>query len=211
MLDLWKRCLASLLTLNANTLNAFPVDKVPPGSEMIRISDSTEIRNIPGIENAASTTNAPLMGSTWGHGVTLRGAEGTGRFTWVSVGYFDTMAIRLLSGRDFSRKDTGASGRVAVVNQTFVRRYLSGVNPLGQTLRTHSEPGYPSTVYEIVGTIADTKYESLRGDTPPMVFAPASQFPDPRPWTTIMMHSSLPAATAAELMYRILKIRPWAA
>ena len=52
--------------------------------------------------------------------------------------------------------------RVAVVNQTFVRQYLNGVNPLGQTLRTHAEPNYPSTVYEIIGTIPDTKYESLR-------------------------------------------------
>jgi hypothetical protein len=107
------------------------------------------------------------------------------------------MGIRLLSGRDFSPNDTGASVRVALVNQTFVRRYLSGVNPLGQTLRTHAEPNYPSTVYEIVGTIPDTKYESLRGDTPPMAFAPASQFPDPRPWTSIMIHSNLSAATAA--------------
>ena len=161
-----------------------------------------EIRSVPGIQNAASTTNAPLMGGTWGHGITVRGAEGTSRFTWVSPGYFNTMGIRLLSGRDFSRNDTGASLRVAVVNQTFVRRYLNGVNPLGQTLRTHAEPNYPSTTYEIVGIIPDTKYQSLRSETPPMAFAPAAQFPDPRPWTTIMIHSDLSAATAAESVKR---------
>ncbi len=157
-----------------------------------------EISSIPGVQNAASTTNAPLMGTTWGHGVTVRGADGTARFTWVSPGYFDTMGIRLLSGRGFSQNDTNTSTRVALVNQTFIRQYLNGVNPLGQTVRTHAEPNYPSTVYEIVGTIPDTKYESLRSDTPPMVFAPASQFPDPRPWTAIMIHSSLSAATTAE-------------
>jgi predicted permease len=161
-----------------------------------------EIRSIPGVQNAATTTNVPLMGGTWGHEVTIRGAGGTSRFTWVSPGYFNTMGIRLLRGRDFSRNDTGASRRVAVVNQTFVRRYLNGVNPLGQTLRTHAEPNYPSTVYEIVGTLPDTKYESLRGDTPPMAFAPAAQFPDPRPWTSIMIHSDLPAATVAESVRR---------
>jgi ABC-type antimicrobial peptide transport system permease subunit len=89
-----------------------------------------------------------------------------------------------------------------VVNQTFVRRYLDGVNPLGQTLRTHAEPDYPSTVYEIVGTIPDTKYDSLRGETPPIAFGPAAQFPDPRPWTTIMIHSDLPVATVAESVKR---------
>ena len=161
-----------------------------------------EIRSVPGVENAASTTNAPLIGGSWGHGITVRSVEGPTKFTWVSPGYFNTMGIRLLSGRDFSRNDTGASARVAVVNQTFVRRYLNGVNPLGQTLRTHVEPDYPSTVYEIVGTIPDTKYDSLRGDTPPIVFAPAAQFPDPRPWTAIMIHTTLPAATAAESVKR---------
>jgi len=111
-------------------------------------------------------------------------------FTWVSPGYFDTMGIPLLSGRDFSPNDTTTSAHVAVVNQTFVRRYLSGVNPIGQTLRTHAEPNYPS-LCEIVGIIPDTKYNDLRGETPPMVFAPASQFPDPRSWTSIMIHSSV--------------------
>jgi ABC-type antimicrobial peptide transport system permease subunit len=76
------------------------------------------------------------------------------------------------------------------------------VNPLGQTLRTHAEPNYPSTVYEIVGTIPDTKYDSLRGDTPPMAFAPASQFPDPHPWIAIMIHSNLSAAATAESVKR---------
>ena len=161
-----------------------------------------EIRSVPGVQNAASTTNAPLMGSSWGHVVTVRDAEGTSKFTWVSPGYFNTMGIRLLSGRDFSRNDTAASVRVAVVNQTFVRRYLNRVNPLGQTLRTHAEPDYPSTVYQIVGTIADTKYDSLRGETPPIAFAPATQFPDPRPWTTIMIHTTLPAAIAGESVKR---------
>jgi len=51
--------------------------------------------------------------------------------------------------------------RVAVVNQTFVRVLLHGANPIGQTLRTHPEPGYPSTIYEIVGVIPDTKYEAF--------------------------------------------------
>jgi predicted permease len=168
-----------------------------------------EIRSIPGVENAASTTNTPLMGNTWGHGVTVGGVDGMARFTWVSPGYFDTMGIRLLNGRDFNQNDSTVSTRVAVVNQTFIRRYLKGINPLGQTVRTHAEPNYPSSVYEIVGTISDTKYEDLRADTPPMAFAPAAQFPDQRPWTAIMIHTNLPAAVAAEsVKHRIADKHP---
>jgi len=112
------------------------------------------------------------------------------------------MGIRLLSGRDFNENDTDASQRVAVVNQTFVRVLLHGANPIGQTLRTHPEPGYPSTIYEIVGVIPDTKYESLRTDTPPMAFAPISQFPDPQPFTAMLVRSNLPPAIAINSLKR---------
>ena len=56
------------------------------------------------------------------------------------------------------------------MNQTFVRRFLRGGNPLGQTIRTHPEPDYPAAVYQIVGVIPDTKYNDIRDETPPMVF-----------------------------------------
>jgi predicted permease len=118
--------------------------------------------------------------------------EGSSKFTWVSPEYFETIGVPLLAGREFGENDTRTSQRVAVVNQTFVRRYANGSNPIGQSVRTHPEPDYPSTVYEIVGVIPDSRYNDLRGETPPMVFAPASQFPDQRPWAALMIHSNLP-------------------
>ena len=159
-----------------------------------------EIRSVPGILDAATTTNMPLRGSSWGHGIHIGAVEGVSMFTWVSPGYFQTMGIPLLSGRGFTRDDTRTSQRVAVVNQTFVRKFLGGANPIGKTMRTSPEPNYPSTVYEIVGVIRDTKYNDLRGETPPMTFAPAAQFPALGPWAAMMIHSSLgPAATTATL------------
>ena len=151
-----------------------------------------DVRSVPGVLSAATTTFAPLLGGSWGHTVTLGRVEGSSKFTWVSPAYFETMGIPLLAGRDFNEHDTGTSQRVAIVNQTFVRRFLNGASPIGKTLRTSPEPGYPSTVYEIAGIIADTKYDGLRGETPPMAFAPALQFPNARPWTTIVIHSKLP-------------------
>jgi ABC-type antimicrobial peptide transport system permease subunit len=104
------------------------------------------------------------------------------------------MEIPLLKGREFSETDTAAAPRVALVNQTFVRQFLGGTNPIGQTLRTNPEPNYPSTVYEIVGIIPDTKYACLPCGTPAMTFAPASQFPAQGPWTAMMIHSNLPSS-----------------
>ena len=163
-----------------------------------------EVRATPGVLHAATTTNTPLLGSSWEHGVRVGPVEANSKFTWVSPGYFDTMGIPVVRGRDFDRNDTAASTRVAVVNQTFVRRFLGGADPIGQTLRTIREPNYPATVYEIVGVIPDTQYNDLRGKTPPMTFAPASQLPAPGPWTGLMIHSNAPAAAIGATIKRRL-------
>jgi predicted permease len=168
-----------------------------------------EVRSVPGILGAATTTNVPLLGGSWTHGIHIGPAEGSSKFTWVSPGYFQTMDIPLIMGRDFNQNDTGASQRVAVVNQTFIRHFLGGANPIGQTLRTNPEPNYPSTVYEIVGVIPDTKYNDLRGETPPMTFAPASQFPAKGPWAVMMIYSNMTPATAmAAVKHRIAEKHP---
>jgi predicted permease len=161
-----------------------------------------EVRAVPGILGAATTTNTPLLGSSWGHGVRIGSTEGSSKFTWVSPGYFQTLGIPLVKGRDFNQNDTGSSPRVAVVNQTFVRRLLGDSDPIGKTLRTNPEPSYPATEYEIVGVIRDTKYDSLRGETPPMTFAPASQFPAQGPWSAIMIHSNVTPATVLAAVKR---------
>jgi predicted permease len=150
------------------------------------------VRAIPGIRSAATTTNVPLLGSSWTHGIRIGASEDSSKFTWVSPGYFQTMGIPLVEGRDFDDGDTAASRRVAVVNQAFVRHVLKGAHPLGRTLRTSPEPSYPATEYEIVGVIPDTRYDSLRSEVPPMTFAPASQFPAIGPWAVMMIHSEVP-------------------
>jgi predicted permease len=162
------------------------------------------MRSVPGVLNAATTTNTPLLGASWEHSVRIGTQEGNSKFTWVSPEYFETMGIPVITGRGFTQSDTSSSPRVALVNETFIRRYLSGANPIGQTLRTSPEPDYPATVYEIVGVIPDTKYNDLRGQTPPMTFAPASQFPGQGPWTEVMMHSNLAPAAVAEAAKRII-------
>ncbi len=163
-----------------------------------------EIQSVPGVLSAATTTNVPLSGGSWEHGIHVGSVEGTSKFTWVSQDYFKTMDIPIRKGRGFTREDTRSAPRVAVVNDTFVRRYLPGVNPIGQTLRTEAEPSYPSAVYEIVGIIPDTRYNNLRGETPPMAFAPATQFPDAGPWTTMVLYSNVPSATISDAAKRKL-------
>jgi predicted permease len=155
-----------------------------------------EVRSVPGVLDAATTTTVPLLGSSWTHNVHVGATEGASKFTWVSPGYFKTLGIPLESGRDFSENDGKASPRIAVVNHAFIRQFTGGESPLGRTLRTSPEPQYPAAVYEIVGVIPDTKYSDVRGTTPPMAFAPASQFPAPGPWTAMMIYSNTPVEAA---------------
>jgi predicted permease len=167
------------------------------------------VKAVPGVIDAATTTQTPLLGGSWSHGVTVGDRRGGARFTWVGPGYFSTMGIPIIGGRDFTLRDTAASPRVAIVNQAFVRRLIGGGDPIGRTLRTNPEPRYPSTVYEIVGVIPDTQYNSLRGETPPMAFAPDSQYPNLGPWANVMIHSSVePAQTIAAVRNRLRQAHP---
>jgi predicted permease len=167
------------------------------------------VQAIPGVGNAATATHAPLLGGSWGHDVTVGDRRGETKFTWVGPGYFATMGIPIITGRAFTLRDTATSPRVAIVNQAFVRLLMEGGNPIGRTLRTSAEPRYPATVYEIVGVIRDTRYNSLRGETPPMAFAPDSQYPDLGPWANIMIHSTVePAHTIAAVRNRLGQRHP---
>jgi predicted permease len=161
-----------------------------------------EIRTLPGTINASTTTNIPLLGSSWEHGLQIGSADFSAKFTWVGPSYFETMGMRIVEGRGFSTSDRASSTRVAVVNEAFARR--AGRKPIGMTLRTSPEPGFPATAYEVVGIVPDSKYSNLRDSTPPMVFAPDSQYPGLGPWSVVLMHSSIAPATAATTLKQYL-------
>ena len=152
------------------------------------------VKTVPGVIDATTTTHIPLIGGTWGHGVTVGDQTDSAYFSWIGPGFFDTMGIRLVEGRRLSFDDTRDSARVAVVNQTFARRFTGGASPIGRTLRTHPEPDYPATDYTIVGVFADTKYDDIKRETPAMVYCPDSQFPTLAAWSTVMIRSDLPSA-----------------
>jgi predicted permease len=114
----------------------------------------------------------------------------TSKITWVSPGFFQTLEIPLLDGRDISPNDTTGAVNSAVVNQSFVRKFLSGANPIGRVFRTAAEPNYPETEYEIVGVVRDVKYSGLREDAPPITYVAAAQRPNSGPWFGLTLRSS---------------------
>jgi predicted permease len=183
----------------------FPPDRWMPFSRELL----AEIQSTPGVLTAAIVTNVPLWGGSWTHNVRVGARALDSKFTWVSPDYFITMGIPILRGRAFSQDDTATSQRVALVNETFAHLLTPGADPIGQTLRTGAEPDYPSTVYQIIGVVPDSRYDDIRGATPPQTFAPAVQFPAQGPWTNIVVHSTVsPQVLMPELKRKLARSHP---
>ena len=169
-----------------------------------------DVRAIPGIENAAATTIVPLSGPTWGHEVEIGAVSGPSRFTYVSPSFFATFGIPLIEGRNFTEHDTNDSPLVLIVNQAFIRKYVSVPSPLGIQVRVRPEPRYPARTYEIVGVVPDTKYSDLREDRQIQAFAPIAQLPvtAQQPWMAMLIASRDHAAAQVAVRQMLDKNHP---
>jgi predicted permease len=86
--------------------------------------------------------------------------------------YFETVGIHLVEGRQFTDRDGPSARPVAVVDETFVRRFLGRKNPLGSRFTLL---GDDSTAFEIVGVVRDVKEHGLLAPAPPMMYLPYEQ------------------------------------
>jgi len=84
----------------------------------------------------------------------------------VSAGFFDTMGIRMLDGRDFTGRDSGPNASAVVVNEAFARRFFPGQSVVGKQFDRDG------TLLEIVGLVHDAKYDEIRGAPPPTIYVP---------------------------------------
>jgi predicted permease len=166
------------------------------------------LRSIPGVASVASSMHMPLDGSTWSLAIRLGDMQGSSRFTWVSPEYFQTMGVGIRSGRDFNDRDTRTSPCVVIVNQTLVSKFLGGAEPVGKTLRTAPEPGYPAQQCEIVGVVKGTKYAGLREDIPPESFGAASQFPLGQSMTYLFLHYAASPEMLARVEAKVAQFNP---
>ena len=136
------------------------------------------VKDLPGVSSASLSFYAPFTGdnSEWSLAVSgYTGEQAYGRWNRVTPGFFETMGMHLISGRDISEADGPHSPPVAVVSEAFVRRYFSGRNPLGQTFRFANTPQPAAEQYEIVGVVSDMKYESAREEVFPTFYIPLAQ------------------------------------
>jgi putative ABC transport system permease protein len=156
------------------------------------------VRALPGVESAANLMCPPLSGCGWNSIVQTLGVEPMRRseshFNQVSPGYFKTLKANLLAGRDFDQRDTLTSPKVAIVNETFARRFFDGANPLGKRFEVGPGTGNPPNVYEIIGLVKDTKYRTMREDFRPTAFVAEAQDRNPNTVVRLIIRSSLSAS-----------------
>jgi predicted permease len=157
----------------------------------------------PGVISAAKVQMTPVSGSGWNERVQADGStEAATRvnqesfFNRVGPGYFRTMGIALVAGREFDDRDTLGSPKVAIVNETFVKRFFGGgnpgVNPLGRVFRVQGQAGKPDPMYQIAGVVRNTKYYELREDFLPIAFLPSSQEESPEAGATFVLRTAAP-------------------
>lgn len=141
----------------------------------------TRIRVIPGVTSAASIAIVPLSGGGWNENISIPDVSvkrAIANFNQASPGYFETVQTPMLVGRDFNNNDTTQSPPVAVVTETFAKKFMNGRNPVGMTFRK-AQQGKPDRIYQVIGLVKDTKYYELREDYIPIVFVPEAQDEEP--------------------------------
>ena len=137
------------------------------------------ISAMPGVESASASVDLPLDGGRMGLGsVRLPGvpdAAGNVGADWnvVEPGFFDTLRLRLVRGRDFAPTDTRTSPRVAIVNEAFARRAWPNQEALGKQLLVDSH-GKAEAV-SVIGVTVDAKLISLNETATPYIYVPLAQ------------------------------------
>ena len=140
------------------------------------------VRSLADVRAASLTTSSPISGSWDQLGVRVEGYQPgqdenmSPNAAVVSPGYFATMEIPFVAGRDFTEQDNASRTKVVIVNQTFARYFFGSSNPIGKHMSTNDEPGAPLDM-EIVGLVEDAKYVRLNEKPRRHFYAPLAQEP----------------------------------
>ncbi len=161
------------------------------------------VRRVPGVSSAALGRMVPVDSSGMRVTFTPAGRQASGGdsptadYNPVSPGFFATLGIPLLAGRDFAARDTATGPTVVIVNRTLARRYFGTDHAVGQRLVGFGPSGGSA---EIVGVVGDARYRNLREEPSPMIYVAQAQAFMPRMSlavrTAVAPESIIPALTA---------------
>ena len=154
-----------------------------------------EMGAIPGVQAVTAARMPVLGGSNWDNDMNVQGFPKTpdtdvdAWYNGVGPGFFHTMGIPLISGREFTAGDVLGSPRVAIVNQAFTRKFKLGDAAVGKLVGQGD-----SLTHVIVGVVKDSKYSGVKQEDRPVYYEPFKQDTTVG-YIVFYVRSSVPAST----------------
>jgi len=166
-----------LATLNP-AMNGYPQERI----KFLYDDLLSRVRTLPGVSAASLTTSSVISGGWDQEGVKVEGYQAgpdenmSPNAAIVSTGYFATMGIPFIAGRDFSEQDTASRPKVVIINETMAHYFFGTKDPLGKKITTDDDPKAPFD-REIIGVVKDAKYVRLSEAPRRHFYAPLAQEP----------------------------------
>jgi predicted permease len=135
------------------------------------------LSSIPGVIGVTAAAIQLLAGNNWGEGVAVEGfkkgpdTDNGSRYNIASANYFHVIGVPLLAGRDFTEFDEAGSMKVAIVNETFAKKFGIGRNAVGKKMSMDND----SLDITIIGLVRDAKYSEVKDTIPPVFVRPYKQ------------------------------------
>ena len=188
---------ATSVTLRRSTLG-------PEGIRPMAASVIERMRTVPGVTQVAETMIPPMAGAEWNGRIQVDGAVKNGMvyFNLAGHDYFSILGIPLRAGRVFDQQDRLDGPKAAVVNETFVQRYLNSEPAIGRTFAMEGGPGRQEPPIHIVGVVADSKYADLREAPRPIAYLAFSQEAQLPPFIDLLVRTNLPPASVTPALTR---------
>jgi predicted permease len=204
----------------ASNLIAFTVDPSLNGYDGPRAIAffrelNRNLAGVPGVQSASLAMQPILENNQWDSTVNVEGytskpgEDMNPQFNAISPGYFATLGVPLVEGRDFSDRDTRTIQHpgvpfpipnVIIVNEKLAKRYFGDRNPIGRHLGFGNEPGAVADM-EIIGVVKNFKYLGVRSDMTRQAFIPYLGLPFSRDMTSYV-RTSLPSKEAFKIIRR---------
>jgi putative ABC transport system permease protein len=163
------------------------------------------LRREPGLESVVEASTTPAAdGNYWNDRVVLDGKTQTheSNFMRVGPGFFKTLDIAMVNGRDFDDHDNRAAPHVAVVNEAFAATFFPNQNAIGRTFQIEPVPGDPAPMRQIVGIVKNSKYADLHDAFEPIVFLALAQSPQKRDSLNLVIRSQMTPAAVMSAVTR---------
>jgi putative ABC transport system permease protein len=172
-----------VVNVNVARTRVDPTERIPFFRRL-----ASEAASVPGVAQAAASTTTPFDGLGFLDSVSVPGTPPTfepmigGQLgahstfaNFISPGWFAVYGTAIRAGRDLDDRDTKGGPPVILVNEAFVRKFLSGQRPVGATVAFERAPGAP-LLKTVVGVVSDSVYGSLREGAPPTEYVPLTQW-----------------------------------